>query len=145
MGKQNMYEHSIGVPFIIAGPGIPKDCRTRAQIYLRDMYPTTCELAGIPIPKTVEAKSFVPVLRGEKKQIHPEIYGYFYNYQRMVRTDRWKLIHYPHLKRYQLFDLKNDPDEVNDLSKKSDQQKRVKNLNRKLTAWFEARESSIPK
>jgi arylsulfatase A-like enzyme len=145
MGKQNMYEHSIGVPFIIAGPGIPKDRRTRAQIYLRDMYPTTCELAGIPIPKTVEAKSFVPVLRGEKKQIHPEIYGYFYNYQRMVRTDRWKLIHYPHLKRYQLFDLKNDPDEVNDLSKKSDQQKRVKNLNRKLTAWFEARESSIPK
>lgn len=145
MGKQNMYEHTIGVPFIIAGPGIPKNKRTRAQIYLRDMYPTTCELAGIPIPKTVEAKSFVPVLRGEKKQIYPEIYGCFYNYQRMVRTDRWKLIHYPHLNRFQLFDLKNDPDEVNDLSEKADQQKRVKSLNRKLAAWFKAREGNAPK
>lgn len=142
MGKQNMYEHTIGVPFIISGPGIPRDRRTRAQIYLRDMFPTTCDLAGVAIPETVEAKSFAPVLRGGKKRIYPEIYGYFFGYQRMIRTDRWKLIHYPKINRYQLFDLQDDPDELKDLSKSSAHRPKLNELNGKLTAWFAEQEQN---
>ncbi len=142
MGKQNMYEHTVGVPFIVAGPGVLKGRRTRAQIYLRDMFPTACELAGVPIPATVEAKSFAPVLRGEKDQIHPEIYGYFFGYQQMVRTDRWKLIHYPKIDRLQLFDLKNDPDELNDLSRDAAHRKTLDDLKARLTAWFRNRETN---
>ncbi len=50
-GKQNMYEHTVGVPLIIAGPQVPAGKRSAAQCYLRDMYPTVCELAGIEIPQ----------------------------------------------------------------------------------------------
>ena len=46
MGKQNMYDHSIEVPFIIAGPRIARGARTGAFGYLRDMFPTTCELVS---------------------------------------------------------------------------------------------------
>jgi arylsulfatase A-like enzyme len=102
MGKQNIYEHTIGVPFIMAGPGIPRGQRTMAQIYLRDMYPTTCELAKIPIPSSVQSKSLVPILRGSATEIYPAVYGYFYDHQRMIRTSRWKLIDYPKINKQRI-------------------------------------------
>lgn len=116
MGKQNMYEHTIGVPLIFSGPGIPRNERRTAQIYLRDLFPTTCDLADISIPNTVEGQSFKPVIEGQKKKIYEHTFGYFSDRQRMIRTDRWKLIYYPHLKRHQLFDIQNDPDELRDLN-----------------------------
>ena len=139
MGKQNMYEHTIGVPFIVAGPGIPQGKRTAAQIYLRDMYPTTCELAGVTIPESVESKSFVPILAGAATQIHPAVYGYYHNDQRMIRTERWKLIRYPRLDRYQLFDLKSDPAELMDLSSKAEHRKLLADLAAKMEEWFRNR------
>lgn len=143
MGKQNMYEHTIGVPFIIAGPDIPRGKRTEAQIYLRDMYPTTCELAGIPIPKSVESKSFLPILRGTATQIYPAIYGYYSTHQRMIRTQRWKLISYPQLSRQQLFDLKNDPFEKMDLSSNPQHQQTLTDLAKELDEWFRAQGDPI--
>jgi arylsulfatase A-like enzyme len=136
MGKQNMYEHTIGVPFIIAGPGIPQDVRTEAQIYLRDMYPSVCELVGIDTPVTVQGKSFAPVLRGETDQVHDAIYGYFYDFQQMIRTDRWKLIRYPKVDRVQLFDLMNDPAERENLAGEPKYAALVGSLSRRLEAWF---------
>ena len=115
-GKQNMYEHTINVPLILSGPGIPADKRAQAQVCLRDLYPTVCELCGIEIPATVTGKSFAPVLRGQRDAIHPFVVGYFRDQQRMIRSDRWKLIVYPHLGRRQLFDLQNDPHELRNLS-----------------------------
>ncbi len=140
MGKQNMYEHTVGVPFIIAGKGIPQGHRSSACICLREMYPTTCELAGIDIPPTVTAQSFASVLRGEEVSVARQTaYGYYYDRQRMIRTDRWKLIHYPHLNRYQLFDLESDPHEVNDLSADAAHSDRVEQLRSRMEQWFRAR------
>jgi len=134
-GKQNMYEHTIGVPLIVCGPGIPAGKRLAAPIYLRDLYPTVCELAGVSIPKSVEAKSQAAVLRGTAEGVHDEVYTYFMNFQRAIRTDRWKLIHYPHLARDQLFDLAADPDELHDLSADSQHNTVLANLRQKLNAW----------
>lgn len=134
-GKQNMYEHTINVPMIIVGPGVPADQRSAAQCYLRDLYPTSCDLAGIPIPKTVEGKSLKPVLTGKQEEIYEEIYGYFRDFQRMIRTDRWKLILYPHLDRVQLFDLQNDPLEIHDLSEDPAHQQTRDALLRRLNDW----------
>lgn len=137
MGKQNMYEHTIGVPFIIAGKGIRKNSRSAACIYLRDMFPTTCELAGIDIPATVTADSFASILRGEPPDASRQtVFGYFYDHQRMIRTDRWKLIFYPHLGRYQLFDLHADPYELTDLSAESDRADDLDRLRVQMTEWF---------
>lgn len=137
MGKQNLYEHTINVPFIISGPGVAGGRRTGAQCYLRDLFPTACEMAGIEVPKTVQGKSLVPVLTGKSVSVHREIYGHFSDVQRMVRDDRWKLIWYPKIDRYQLFDLKSDPSEVNDLSGDPGQSGRISGLRRKLEGWFQ--------
>jgi len=115
MGKQNMYEHTINVPLIISGPGIAQGVRTSSQCYLRDLYPTICQLAGAPVPAHVEARSLLPVLKRPDKELYPFVIGYYRNFQRMIRTSRWKLIWYPHLDKEQLFDVSNDPYEMKDL------------------------------
>jgi len=115
-GKQNMYEHTVGVPLIMSGPGIPQGETRCAQVYLRDLYPTVCELTGVEIPSTVESRSFAGVLTGEVEQIHPFVFCYFRDSQRMIRGNRWKLIHYPQLPKWQLFDLDRDPDELHNLA-----------------------------
>ncbi len=144
MGKQNMYEHTVGVPFIIAGQGIPKGRRSSAGIYLRDMFPTVCELAGIDVPATVTAQSFASILRGEKSPASRQTaYAYFYDRQRMIRTDRWKLILYPHLDRYQLFDLKTDPHELNDLSTDATHADRMNRLRSQMEQWFRRRGDTV--
>jgi arylsulfatase A-like enzyme len=135
-GKQNMYEHTIGVPLIVAGPGIPKGRRTDAQCYLRDLFPTTCELARIPIPATVQGRSLVPVLRGAKESVYPFVIGYFTDTQRMIRTEEWKLIHYPEAGRRQLFDLTSDPDELKDVASDSKHATTLADLQSRLTAWL---------
>ena len=114
-GKQNMYEHTIGVPLIVVGPTIPQGRRFAANAYLRDLMPTLCELAGLDVPD-VDGRSQLPVIRGERDSMYEYILGYFRDSQRMIRGDRWKLIEYPLVKRTQLFDLYADPHELSDQS-----------------------------
>lgn len=134
-GKQNMYEHTINVPLVIRGPRIPRNERRTAQVYLRDLYPTVCELAGIPIPATVEGRSFVSLLSDPDKAIHPYIFGYFRDSQRMIRGERWKLIDYPQAGKTQLFDLQHDPDEIHDLSADPRRNAVLDDLRHRLKAW----------
>ena len=137
MGKQNMYDHTIRVPFIISGPNLTKGKKTKAFGYLRDMYPTVCELARIKIPETVEAKSLVPVLLDPEKNVYHASYGYFRDVQRMVQIGTWKLIFYPKINRYQLFDLSRDPFEMSDQIKVKANQPRVMRMRKSLLKWFE--------
>ena len=143
MGKQNMYDHTMRVPFFIAGPGLAKGCRTSAFANLRDIYPTVCELAGIAIPETVEAKSLTPILRDQHKIIHKAGYGYFRDVQRMFQTEQWKLVFYPKINRYQLFDLKADPYEQKNLIKVKGHQARVAVMRQSLIQWFNDRGDAI--
>ena len=67
--------------------------RLAAQCYLRDLYPTLCDLLGLSIPSGLDGRSLAPVLRGEQPEVHEAVFGYFTETQRMVRTaDGWKLI-----------------------------------------------------
>jgi arylsulfatase A-like enzyme len=134
-GKENMYEHTVGTPLIICGPGVPEGARRNAQCYLRDLYPTICEIAGAEVPAVVQGKSLVPVLRDDKHTLYPAIFGYFGRVQRMIRTDQWKLIYYPQIGRYQLFDLVTDPYELKDLSGDPQRATTLSDLRVKLTAW----------
>ncbi len=138
-GKQNMYEHTIGVPMIFAGPSIPSGASFNGQAYLRDLFPTLCELAGVAIPD-VDGKSQVPVLRGKKESMYAHVIGYFRDSQRMIRTDRWKLIDYPQADRQQLFDLDSDPYELTDLAQNPDHQATKKLLQTKLANELAAME-----
>ena len=109
------------VPLIIVGPDIPENEKRDMQIYLQDIMATSLDLAGITKPEYVEFNSFMPFINKEVTDSpYSEIYGAYINFQRMVRTDKYKLIIYPNAKKILLFDMVNDPNEMNDLADNSD-------------------------
>ena len=116
IGKQNMYEHSVRVPFFAKGRGIPANKQVNAKIYLQDVVPTTMELAGIAKPDFVQFKSLMPLIHDQRKQQYDSIYGGYIALQRMVIKDNMKLILYPKIQKTRLYDLRNDPFEMNDLA-----------------------------
>ena len=135
IGKQNQYDHSVRVPMIYCGPGIPKNERKDALVYMQSVHPTSLELAGIDIPESVEFPSLVGLLKGKQNKVHDAVYGAYRHLQRMVRTDRWKLIRYPHNGEVQLFDCKNDPFEKKDLAENPEYADVVKQLSKQLADW----------
>ena len=116
MGKQNLYEHSMGVPLIFSGPGIPKGRKADAFAYLFDVFPTVCDLVGAPVPKGLEGKSLAPILRGHAQGVRDTVFLAYRSAQRAVRRGRWKLIQYPQINTTQLFDLADDPAETKNLA-----------------------------
>jgi arylsulfatase A-like enzyme len=137
MGKQNQYEHTIGVPLIIAGPGVQAGARSAVQCYLRDLFPTVCDLTGIATPPSVQGRSLAAVLRGGNVENYPAIYGRFTDTQRMMRTaDGWKLIWYPKIARQQLFHVSEDPGELHDLAQDRSEEKRLHQMMSDLQAWL---------
>jgi arylsulfatase A-like enzyme len=117
MGKQNLYEHN-KPPLILVGPGIPRNRRSDALVYLIDLFPTVVDAVGLNPPKGIEGQTLMPIVRGEKSAVRTTIYGAYRNCQRMIRDERWKLIAYDAggVRNVQLFDLKADPDERTNLA-----------------------------
>ena len=133
VGKQNMYDHSIRVPFIAVGPSAKPNQKISAPIYLQDVMATTLELANVSKPKSVEFHSLLQLLRGETKtSAYSAIYGAYLQLQRCVVFDDWKLIAYPKAGVNRLYDLKNDPLEMRDLASDPTQASRKKELFSKL-------------
>ena len=128
MGKQNLYEHSMGVPLVFAGPGIPRGQTSDAFVYHLDLLPTLCELVGAKVPDGLDGKSLAPLVHGKTDQVRDTIFLAYRNLQRAVRHGRWKLIRYPQINRNRLFDLQEDPFELNDLSRDPAQAGRIKEL-----------------
>jgi arylsulfatase A-like enzyme len=132
LGKQNLYEFGgMHVPLMIAGPGVPPG-RTEALAYLYDIFPTVCELANIAVPHGLDGQSLAPVVQGKKPKVRDYAFTCYRDVQRAVRDDRWKLIRYPKINKTQLFDLHNDPHEMDDLASKPEQAERVRELMTKL-------------
>lgn len=118
MGKQSLYEHSVRVPLVLASPGIASGVRSEALCLLPEVNPTLCELAGVPVPASVELTGLVPALSGGAYKGREALYFAYRDFQRAVTDGRWKLIVYnvQGKQRRQLFDLKSDPWETTDLS-----------------------------
>jgi arylsulfatase A-like enzyme len=116
LGKQNLYEHSMKVPLIITGPGIPEGKESEAFVYLFDMFPTLAGLCSLPVPDDIDGESLEPVISGNVKDIRSSVFTAYRNTIRAVRTDEWKLIRYPERDFTQLFNLEDDPHEMKNLS-----------------------------
>jgi len=114
VGKQNMYDHSVRVPFLVVGPNVKAGAKIDAPIYLQDVVPTALELAGAPVDG-VDFKSLLPLLNNQQGGHYDAIYGAYLDRQRMVTKGDWKLISYPKIGVERLFNLKKDPNEMNDL------------------------------
>ncbi len=119
-GKQNLYEHTWRVPFLVRGPGVAPGSSASGYAYLMDVLPTLCDFAGIEIPDGVEGVSLRPVLEGKAERVRDVLYGTYSGGtkpgQRSVKTDGWKLIKYDVLdgavQETQLFDLSANPLEL---------------------------------
>ena len=116
MGKQNLYDHSVRVPLIVSGPGVPKGRTIAAPVYLQDIMPSTLELAGAAKPEHVQFRSLMPLIAGKASQSHDAVYGAYLGLQRMVTDDGWKLLLYPRIKKVRLYHLEEDPLEMKDLA-----------------------------
>jgi arylsulfatase A-like enzyme len=116
LGKQNLYEHSTKVPMIITGPGIPKAQLSDALVYLYDLYPTLADLAGVAVPEGIDGKNLVPILRSSQKEVRSTLFTAYRHTIRAIREGDWKLIRYPERNFTQLFNLKVDPFELNNLA-----------------------------
>jgi arylsulfatase A-like enzyme len=126
IGKQNVYEHSVRVPLLISGPGIPAGQRSDAMCYLFDVMPTLGKLCNTPAPKTSEGQDLTASLRDPAKPARPQLMFAYRDLQRAVRDERWKFIRYPQVDKTQLFDLRDDPHETTNLADKPEHAARVR-------------------
>ena len=126
-GKHNAYEHTSRVQIFASGAGVPKGS-SDALVYLYDIYPTLCGLTGLPIPDEVEGKSLAGVIHGKQAKVRNHLFTAYMDDQRAIRDDRWKLFYRPKEDRAALYDLKNDPHELNDLAAKPENKDRIAKL-----------------
>lgn len=128
-GKQNLYDHSVRVPFVAVGPGIEANRKIQAPIYLQDVMPTTLELAGIRHPDHVDFHSLMPLLRGETSaSAYGAVYGAYLALQRSITMEDYKLILYPAARKARLYHLSEDPLEMHDLADGATQRPRMRRL-----------------
>ena len=133
-GKQNVYEHSVKVPFIMSGPGIPSGQKRDQLCYIYDIYPTLCEMAALAVPETVQFRSFKSALDEPETEHRQHLSFAFQQWHRSVRDKRFKLIEYcvDGKRQTQLFDLANDPHETNNLATEEDQKNTLQRLRKLL-------------
>jgi arylsulfatase A-like enzyme len=144
-GKQNVYEHSASIPLLMSGPGIPRGGRSDALVYGFDVFPTLCSLLNITPPDTIEGKSLDGILTDREQNVRDSSFHTYVHYdkgeapktQRAVNDGRWKYIRFEvsgqtHVL---LFDLKNDPDEIQNLAQDSAGAKELPRLEKLARRW----------
>ena len=143
MGKQSLYEDAMKPPVIFSGPGI-KPGVSDALVYLLDIFPTVVDLAGGAQPPGLDGQSLKPLIAGRTHKVRDTLFCSYRDVQRMVRDERWKLIRYPKINRSQLFDLRRDPHELQDLAAGGAQQKQIARLMAEMTKWQERLNDKLP-
>ena len=122
--KRFMYEPGLRVPLLVRGPGIKAGGLPAQFVANLDLAPTFLDLAGLPIPASMQGRSLVPLLHGEKPadwrtSIYYRYYhdpGHHNTHAHLgVRTATHKLIHYWKQDAYEMFDLTKDPAEQHNL------------------------------
>ncbi len=142
LGKQNLYDHSVRVPLILRGPGVPSGMLVDSLTRTYDVYPTLCELAGLEIPASADAQSLLPLMEGSAAETRPYLHSVYKHVQRMTQDKEWKLITYRQdgdqgSNRTQLFHLASDPWELNDLSGDDEFAAEQVRLEGELARWQE--------
>jgi arylsulfatase A-like enzyme len=128
-GKQSMYEGGIKVPLCAVWPNkIPKGTRSESIGLTMDLYPTVCEVAGVSVDHKIDGRSLLPVLLGQS-QAAPDRDLFFHRREggeqyggltiNAMRRGDWKLLQNSPFAPLELYNLKADPLEANDLAKQN--------------------------
>ena len=139
--KRFMYEESFRTPLLVRLPNAKHD-DVEQMVQNIDYAPTILDVAGIKAPADMHGVSFLPLLKGEHpKNWRKSLYYHFYEYPAEhavrrhfgVRTDRYKLIHfYNDIDCWELYDLHEDPAEMNNIYGKKGTEKIIKELKEEL-------------
>jgi len=123
--KRFMYEESFRTPLLMRYPPlIEKGSSNQNLVQNIDFAPTFIELAGLDIPEDMQGKSLVPLFKNDNSNWRDELYYHYYEFPGIhmvkrhygIRTERYKLIHfYYDIDEWELYDLVNDPDELNNV------------------------------
>ena len=143
--KRFMYEESSRMPFVIRYPEKIKPKTVIADVISNiDLAPTVLDMVGVDIPKEVQGKSFFKQLSGiPNTEWRQSMYYHYYEYPFWhhvqphygIRTDRYKLIHfYYDVDVWELYDLNNDPNELNNLIKDKSYQVLISDLKEELNS-----------
>ncbi|CAN7722533.1 sulfatase family protein [Neorhizobium tomejilense] len=122
--KWSMYEQSVRVPAIVWSPGRVAQGRVVDDLVsLFDFAPTVLELVGLPVPNWMEAQSLLSYLKGEECEPRKFVFSEHAGdrifsgteFMTMIRSQRYKLVHFVDSDEGQLFDMEFDPKEMNNL------------------------------
>lgn len=152
--KHSNFEQATHAPLIISAPGFPTAEKSKSMTEFVDIYPTLCELAGLPVPETLEGSSLVPILKNPKAKVkdfamsqypreHVKLMGY------ALRTERYRMVAWvdeavsrtgkfdpSKIDSIELYDYQNDPLETVNLAKNPEYKSIVAELSKKLEGFF---------
>ncbi|QDT43327.1 Arylsulfatase [Gimesia alba] len=151
-GKASAYEGGTRVPFVVRWPGhFPAGKKTDAMVAQTDLFPTFCQLAGVPVPQGIklDGKSILPLMeQGTGKSPHEYLYHTWDRYtpnpwhRWSIHGERFKLVgHDPQGKQGQqepagkLYDLQADPGETKDVSRQYPEV--ASRLRNEFLRWFD--------
>ncbi|MBD2702700.1 sulfatase [Spirosoma sp. BT702] len=151
--KRHMYEESMRVPLLVRCPAVVKGGTKVQQVIQNvDLAPTFLAYAGLPKPTQMQGNSFLPILKGEKNGTpyrtwrDRAFYEYYWEADFPqtptmfgVRTSRYKYIfNHGVWDANELYDLQNDPQEVNNLIRSKEHQEIAKDLRNQVFDWLES-------
>jgi len=124
--KHTNYEQAARIPLIVVAPGVGKTgARTTALAETVDIYPTLCELAGLPVPPGLDGASFAATLKDPAAPTKDAIFHVYPRGQlmgRAVRTARYRLVEWKKIGEpadtavCELYDYEADPEETKNLA-----------------------------
>ncbi len=138
-----MYEELVRIPLAISfPPRVPLGKRMDQLVVHVDLLPTLCDLADLPTPKRIHGRSLISLLESKRAQWRDYVIGEYYSKQRwvnpirMVRTTRWKYTRYRKWGE-ELYDLRNDPGELNNLASREPHAPTKRKLRDILDEWIQ--------
>lgn len=133
--KHCHFQTSLRAPLIVRVPGLKGGVKTDGLTEFVDIYPSLCELAGLPAPKHIEGRSFVPLMKDPKRPWKDAVYSRFHRGE-SVRTDRYCYTEWigknGKMDARMLYDQKLDPDENVNIAERPENAELVKKLSARL-------------
>lgn len=140
--KRFMYEESLRTPLVMRFPnGFSKKENIQEMVQNIDYAPTLLDFAGVEIPKEIQGKSLKPLLKNENTDWRDAIYYHYLEFPNEhgtkkhygIRTERYKLIHfYEDIDVWELYDLKKDPNEMNNMYNEKENEALIADLKKRL-------------